>query len=156
AYALYQAGLSLARATGDARGVCYALASLGEAALRRGDHIEARRFAEECLALCRQIGERFLLGYALECAGEVATAEGDYSRARARLRESLNLHQDVGNRAGAADTLESIAALAATETESEHAVQLAGAAASLRAQVGAALSPMRRTARDRWLVPLGN
>ena len=44
-----------------------------------------------------------------------------------------------------------IAALAATETHPEPAVQLAGAAAGIREQVGAQQSPMRRATLDHWL-----
>ena len=70
------------------------------------------------------------------------------------MRESLHLREDLGDRTGIADTLESIAALAATETQSERAVQLAGAAAGIREKVGAPLTPMRRATLDRWLVPV--
>jgi non-specific serine/threonine protein kinase len=102
--------------------------------------------------LHRQIGERFMLAYCLDIVGQVAMAEGHSAEARAALRESLHLHQELGNRAGVADTLESIAALAATETQSERAIQLAGAAAGVREQVGAPLSPMGHAMLDQWLV----
>ena len=123
-------------------------------ALRQGDLATARRLAEEALVMHRQIGERFLLARCLDVVGQVAIAEGHYVGARAALRESLHLQQDLGNRAGIAEALESIAALAATETQAERAVQLAGAAAGIREQVGAPLSPMGRAMLDRWLVPV--
>jgi len=123
--------------------------------LRQGNLATARRLAEESLVLQRQIGEHYLLARCLDIVGQVATAEGQYVGARAALRESLQLRHELGNRTtGIADTLESIAALAATESQSERAVRLAGAAASIRGEVGAPLSPMGRAKLDKWLVPL--
>src|SRR5207248_5786821 len=63
-------------------------------------------------------------------------------------------HHDLGDPAGIAATLECIAALAATEAQPEHAVQLAGAAAGIRDEVGAQLSPSGRAMLDKWLAPL--
>jgi predicted ATPase/DNA-binding CsgD family transcriptional regulator len=154
AYARFEASLAVARAVGDTWAVCLSLNGLGEVALRQGDLATARRLAEEALVLRRQIGERYLLGQSLDLVGQVATAEGHYAEARAALRESLQLNQDLGNRAGIADSLECIAELAATETQPERAVQLAGAAAGIREEVGAPLPPLARAMLDKWLVPL--
>jgi non-specific serine/threonine protein kinase len=154
AYARSEASLTVARAVGDTWAVSVALDSLATVMLRQGDLATARRLAEESLALHRQIGEHFQLAYCLDIVGQVAMAEGHSAGARAALRESLHLHQDLGNRAGVAETLESIAALAATKTQSERAVQLGGAAAGIREQVGAPLTPMRRAMLDHWLVPV--
>ena len=154
AYARSEASLATARAVGDAWAMSNSLHTLANVMLRQGDLATARRLAEESLVLHRQIGERFLLAYSLDLMGQVAMAEGHYAEARAALRESLQLHRELGNRAGIADTLESIAALAAIETHSERAVQLAGAAAGIREQVGAPLSPIGRAKLDRCLVPV--
>jgi ATP/maltotriose-dependent transcriptional regulator MalT len=154
AYARSEASLALGRSVGDAWAVSLSLGILGEVALRQGDVATARRLAEECVVLRRQIGERFLLAYGLDLVGQVAMVEGHYAEARAAWREGLHLHQELGNRAGIADTLESIAALAATETQSERAVRLAGAAAGIREEVGAPLSPSSRAKLDRWLIPV--
>ena len=94
------------------------------------------------------------LAYCLDILGHVATGEGHYAEAQAALRESLGLHHDLGDPAGIAATLECIAALAATEAQPEHAVQLAGAAAGIRDEVGAQLSPSGRARLDKWLAPL--
>jgi predicted ATPase/DNA-binding CsgD family transcriptional regulator len=154
AYARTAASLAVARAVGDAWAVSLALGNLGRVALCQGDLPTARRLAEECLILRRQIGERFLLASSLDLVGWVAIAEGHYVGARVALRESLHLHQDLGDTTGIADKLECIAALAAAETQSERAVQLAGAAARIREEVGAPLSPMKRARLDHWLVPV--
>ncbi len=151
AYAQCAAGLAVARAVGDIWAVSLSLNALANTVLHRGDLATARKLTEEAVVLHRHLGERFLLAYCLDIMGQVATAEGQYVGARAALRESLHLSQDMGNPAGTADTLESIAALAATETHPEPAVQLAGAAAGIREQVGAQQSPMRRATLDHWL-----
>jgi len=154
AYARSEASLAVARGVGDNQALSYSLNFLAHVMLRQGDLAKARRLAEESLILHRQIGEHFMLAHCLDVVGQLATAEGHYVGGRAALRESLHLRQDLGDRAGIADTLESIASLAATETRSERAVQLAGAAAGIREQVGAPLSPMRRSMLDHWLVPV--
>lgn len=146
---LSEASLAVARAVGGKWAVSISRNILATVALRHGDFATARSVAEESVVLGRHIGERVRLASSLCLMGQVATAE-----AWAALRESLLLNQDLGNRAGIAETLESIAALDATEAQSERAVQLAGAAAGIREQVGAALSPMRRAMLGRWLVPV--
>jgi non-specific serine/threonine protein kinase len=154
AYARAEASLAIARAVGDIWVVCISLHVVANVMLRQGDLATARRLAEESLVLHRQTGERFQLAFCLDLVGQVATAEGHYARARAVLRESLQVRQDLEDRAGIADTLESIAALAATDAQSERAIRLAGAAAGIREQVGALLTPMGRALLDQWLVPL--
>jgi non-specific serine/threonine protein kinase len=154
AYARSEASLAVARAAGDAWAVSLSLGRLGLVALRQGDLARAGRLAEEAVALRRQIGERYLLASSLDLVGQVAMAEGHNAEARAALRESLHLRRDQGDRAGIADTLESIAALAATEKQRERAVQLAGAAARIREEIGTQQYPMKRAMLDRWLVPV--
>jgi len=155
AYARSEASLAVARAVCDAAVVAFSLNLVAKVMLRQGDLAAARRLADEALVVHRQMGEHFQLAFCLDVVGQVATAEGRYAGARAALRESLHLRQDLGDRAGTADTLEIIAALAATETKSERAIQLAGAAAGIRGKVGAPLSPMGRAMLDQWLIPLG-
>jgi predicted ATPase/DNA-binding CsgD family transcriptional regulator len=154
AYAQCEASLAIARATGDAWAVGFSLHGTATVMLHQGDLSTARRLAEESIVLHRQIGERFMLARCLDIVGQVTTAEGHYAEARAALRESLQLHHDLGDKPGIADTLECMAALAATEAQPEHAVQLAGAAAGIREEVGAPLSPSGRAMLDKWLVPL--
>jgi hypothetical protein len=66
----------------------------------------------------------------------------------------LQLRQELGYRSGLAESLEGIAALAATRQQPTWAIQLAGAAASIRARSGWTATPMRRTILDQWLVRL--
>ena len=84
----------------------------------------------------------------------MAIAKGHYADARAALRESLLHRRDQGSRSGIADSLESIAALAAAEAEPQRAIQLVGAAASIRESIGEQLTPVARTMVDEWLLPL--
>jgi non-specific serine/threonine protein kinase len=154
AYARSEASLVVARTAGDSQTLSFSLNGLARAMLRQGDLTKARRLEDGSVVLHRQIGEHFQLALCLDVVGQLATAEGHYAEARAALRDSLHLRQDLGDRAGIAETLECIAALAATETQSERAVQLAGAAAGIREQVGAPPSPMQRSMLDHWLVPV--
>jgi DNA-binding CsgD family transcriptional regulator len=91
---------------------------------------------------------------ALEGLGRVAMVESRYEEAYARLAESLQLLDEIGTRPDTADTLESFAALAARLARTDLALQLAGAAAALREEIGAAQSPLRRDLVDGWLSAL--
>jgi predicted ATPase/DNA-binding CsgD family transcriptional regulator len=148
-----EASLATGRDVGDVWAQSIALAALGRVALLQGELLTARQRAEESLALQRRFGERWLLARSLDLLGLVALAEGQYADARSALRECLNLQQELGNREGTAGALESVAALVASQSQPEHAVQLAGAAAGVRDEVRTPLHPMGRSMLDRWLVP---
>jgi ATP/maltotriose-dependent transcriptional regulator MalT len=146
--------LSVERLVGDIWTEATVLETLGRVALRQGDLVTARRLVNESVVLRRQVHERFELAHSLEALGLVATAEGNYAEAGAALHESLRLRQDLGAKAFTADSLEGIAALAAADRQPLLAVQLAGAAASVRQATGAALPPIGRAMLEHWLVPL--
>jgi ATP/maltotriose-dependent transcriptional regulator MalT len=146
--------LALSRAVGDPWAVAIALSILGYVMLRQGDLATARRLLEEGLVLRRQVGERWGLAFTLDALGRVALAEGHYAEAQTVLCESLRLRHELGDRLGMADSLESIAALSAAEAGGVTAIELAGAAASLREAIGAPLDPNGRAMLDHWLFAL--
>jgi predicted ATPase/DNA-binding CsgD family transcriptional regulator len=163
--ALFEANYSMARALGDesralARVVdddeasCLALTMLAQVALRQGDQSAARQFVDEGLALARRIGEYWFLSDGLDVLAQLAIADGDYVQARSATRESLLLRQNLSSRPAIAYSLESIAGLAAAEKEPQSALQLAGAAASIRDAIGERQSLMGQAMVDEWLIPL--
>ena len=154
AHALCEESLALARAVGDAYAVGGVLLWLGWLSFLQGDVPASHQLLEESVAIHRRLGERFRLAQALDFLALVATATGQFSKAGEAFSESLQLRQEMGDRSDLADSLEGIAALAAAQQESTQAIQLAGAAASIRASSGSPFTAMRRTMLDQWLVPL--
>jgi non-specific serine/threonine protein kinase len=154
ARALGEVSQALARAGGDEDALCLALTTLAQVVLRQGDLSAARRFVDEGLALARRIGEYWWLSDSLDVLAQLAIADRHYGHARSATRESLLLRQNLGSRSAIAYSLENIAALAAAEKEPQCALQLAGAAASIREAIGEQQSLMSQAMADQWLIPL--
>jgi hypothetical protein len=85
----------------------------------------------------------------------VASDDGDTVRARSLLAESVGLAQQLGNRHHVAQSLEGVARFAAQRSDVEAAVRFTGAAAAIRASIGAPLSPTERMLLERRLGRLG-
>src|SRR5204862_7539056 len=73
--------------------------------------------------------------------GSLAREEGNYSTAHSSLRERLKLFQELEHKRGIARLLECFACSAAAQLEGERSLRLAGAAAALRQNIGAPLTP---------------
>jgi tetratricopeptide (TPR) repeat protein len=116
------------------------------------DPAAAETLAEEGLALCREEGEKYWTAVALNLlsetawqTGRVALDLGAVEQARRHLTRSLKLSQATGTRIGVARGLEALATLAVREKQSERAVQVAAAAATLRESAGVPPLPPART-----------
>jgi hypothetical protein len=107
----------------------------------QGDVARAAALFDEALGLYRERGDRQGVATELRNLGGVARTRGDDARAAALFEESLALCQEMGNRLGIATTLEGIAGVAAGQRRSERVARLLGAAAALRATLGASPSP---------------
>jgi hypothetical protein len=83
--------------------------------------------------------------------GKVASTRGDGPGAIALCGKALSLFRELGDRQAQAETLET---LAATLSPSIEAARLYGAAASLRATLGAPLPRVDQPAYERGLVTL--
>src|SRR5580693_5032065 len=69
------------------------------------------------------------------------------------IRESIRIFQQLGHKRGLARLLECFACSAAVELEAERALRLAGAAAALRQNVGAPLTPAEQAKLEAGLHP---
>jgi DNA-binding CsgD family transcriptional regulator len=141
----------LAHAVGEQWSECLALVQLGLLAVQRGDDAAARSALDRGLDLGRQQGDPLYTAQALEGLGRVALAVGEHEEAYGRLAESLRLLDEGGHRPALADTLESFAAFAAERSQQQVALQLAAAAAALRAAIGVPQSPLHRDLLESWL-----
>jgi hypothetical protein len=83
--------------------------------------------------------------------GNMAREDRDFSAAHALYRESLKLFQELEHKRGIARLLECFACAAAAQCRSDRALRLAGAAAALRQQIGAPLTPAEKAKLDNHL-----
>ena len=144
----------LIRAVGDADGIAAVLGQLGYAALVRGDHEGAFARLEESLAHYRAHGSKLGSGRVLIHLGRTFAARGEFGRALPLLKEALALTTEVGNRGYQAEGLEALAAAVARAGDPQRAARLWGAAAAMRAAIGAPLPPADRSWYDDELATL--
>jgi predicted ATPase len=146
---LSEQGLAFYRALGDKMGAAYTLDTLGMAHCRQGSYAKAFQLLEESLAMFHELGDQFGIALLLTDMGSVAQARGDANRAGQLYGEGLALSWKIGDKRRAAFCLEGLAAAAANQPL--RAAQLFGAAAALRAAIGAPLPPSEQADYDRSL-----
>jgi predicted ATPase len=138
---LYMECLSIFRELGDQMGIAWSLNYQGDVAHDQGDSDAARTLYEQGLAIFRQVDDRWGIAGTLADLGSLAREKGDYATARSLYRESINFFQELNHRRGIARLLEYFACLAAAQLEAERSLRLAGAAAAIRQNIGAPLTP---------------
>ena len=74
--------------------------------------------------------------------------QSDYAKAREFYVESLTINYEFGDRRAIAYVLEDMAALAAVQNEASRALQLVGAAQTLRKEIGTPLSAVEKSQLD--------
>ena len=164
ARALHVECLSIFQELGDRAGVAWSLNYQGDVACDLGDTIAARKLYEEGLGIFRQLGDRWGIAGTLADLGSLARENGNYSAAHSLYGESIKLFQDLDHKRGIARLLECSARLAAAQRGAERSLRLAGAAAALRQNIGAPLTPSEQAkleaslqaARETLTDPIGN
>jgi predicted ATPase/DNA-binding CsgD family transcriptional regulator/DNA-binding XRE family transcriptional regulator/Tfp pilus assembly protein PilF len=129
--------LALARSLNHTFKVAMTLNMLGRAALFRGDYAQAAVFLDESLALNRQVGNKVGIARSLLYQGRVALGQGCTTHAALLLGESLHVFRTTGDREGIATALEACAGIALAHRETVRATRICGAAATIRAVIGA-------------------
>jgi tetratricopeptide (TPR) repeat protein len=132
-------------------GVAWSLNYQGDVARDQGDSAAARILYEQGLAIFREVDDRWGIAGTLADLGSLAREKGDYSTARSMYRESIRFFQGLDHRRGIARLLECFACLAAAQLEAERSLRLAGAAAALRQNIGAPLTPAEQVKLERSL-----
>jgi DNA-binding CsgD family transcriptional regulator/tetratricopeptide (TPR) repeat protein len=148
--ALWEAGLALARETGDVNAVGSTLSNLGYAELLQGEYEQARTLSEEALTLARDLGagRTGFIPETLVNLGLAAREQGYHERADACFEEALVVSQQAGTKPSVINTLEGMAGLAGAVKEDIRAARLWGAAEAAREVTGVALPPPERALHE--------
>jgi tetratricopeptide (TPR) repeat protein len=113
----------------------------GDVARDQGDIADARTLYEQGLAIFRELDDRWGIAGTLADLGSLAREEGNYPGAQSMYRESIKLFRELDYKRGIARVLECFACAAAAQLQAERTLRLAGAAAALRQNIGAPLTP---------------
>src|SRR6266403_1394581 len=153
ARSLYAECLSIFRGLGDRTGVAWSLNYQGDVARDQGDSAAARTLYEQCLAIFRELGDRWGIAGTLADLGSLAREQRDYPCAHSLYRESIIIFQELDHKRGIARLLECFACSAAAQFKAERSLRLAGAAAALRQNIGAPLTPAEQAKLEAFLDP---
>jgi predicted ATPase len=141
ARSLYVECLFIFRELGDRTGVAWSLNYQGDVARDQGDSAAAQTLYEQGLTIFRELDDRWGIAGTLADLGSLAREQRDYPTAHSMYRDSIKFFQELDHKRGIARLLEYFACSAADQLEAERALRLAGAAAALRQNIGAPLTP---------------
>ena len=136
---------------GDRSGAAWSINQQGDISREQGDTSAALELYQHALEIFRQAGDRWGAARSQTDLGYLYCAQGNFEAAHASYLEALQLFAGLGHRRGIARTLEGIGCLAAGRGHSERALRLAAAAAHLRRQIGASLTPAEQSKLDERL-----
>jgi tetratricopeptide (TPR) repeat protein len=124
-----------ARSAGDVLGEANCIKSLGDIALERSDHEEARRRYDEALPLYRRVGVVRGEANCIKSLGDIALARSDDEEARCRYDEALPLYRRVGDVLGEANCIQRLGDIARNGSEPATAKNRYAAALALYARI---------------------
>ncbi len=127
-----EAGLALARASGNRPLEPHFLTDAGGLARSQGDLATAMAHFAEALAVTRELGNRGNEAVMLNNLGDIALRLGDYPAAGRHLQASLEVARTTGNRTVESLALQNLAAVA--NQQGDHAEALARVQAALDIQ----------------------
>jgi predicted ATPase len=139
AYSLLEEAVELAAEIGDATTLGMAHFNLGYAALSADDYVRARKEIQAAREHFDENADLYGTSRSLALLGSVALQEGRPGEAVAHLRQSLEISRTVGDQDDIAWALQ-LLGVAASESQTEKAARLCGAAEVLREKLGVSLS----------------
>ncbi|HEX2740255.1 MAG TPA: BTAD domain-containing putative transcriptional regulator [Rubrobacter sp.] len=142
ASALAEEAVTLGSAMDDTGGIARALLIPGLTAVAGGDQEQAIALHEESLALARKAGDDVAESLSLGMGVFAYLGQGDIRRAKALCEQSLALPPQPRVMNATSFQLHASAALASSQGLPLRSARLWGAAAALRENIGASLSPV--------------
>lgn len=136
---------------GDRSGAAWSLNQQGDISREQGDTAAALELYQHALDIFRQSGDRWGAARSQTDLGYLYCAQRNFEAAHAAYREALQLFVGLGHRRGIARALEGIGCLAAGRGHFARALKLAAAAAHLRRQIAASLTPAEQSKLDESL-----
>ena len=153
ARSLYVECLYIFRGLGDRTGVAWSLNYQGDVVRDQGDSASARTLYEQALAIFWELGDRWGIAGTLADLGSLAREQRDYPTAHSLYQQSIIIFQELEHKRGIARLLECFACSAAAQVHAERSLRLAGAAAALRQNIGAPLTPAEQVKLEASLDP---
>ncbi len=126
----------LYRQVGDVLGEANCIWSLGDIALARSKHGEARERYEAALPLYRQVGSVLGEANCIRSLGDIALARSTYGEARERYEAALALYRQVNSVLGEANCIQRLGDIALERSNQLEARERYEAALPLFRQVG--------------------
>jgi tetratricopeptide (TPR) repeat protein len=114
--------LEVARAAGDARREARCIERLGDIALARSQHEQARVQYEQALPLYRQVGSVLGETRCIERLGNIALRRSQHEQARVQYEQALPLYRQVGSVLGETNCINSLGDIALAKNDL-HAAQ---------------------------------
>jgi class 3 adenylate cyclase/tetratricopeptide (TPR) repeat protein len=137
----YEGSLAYRAEIGDRWALAVSMNNLGINATVQKNYAEARDWLDKSIQLCREVGDAWMVAIAHNNLGSATRGLGDFDSARRHYAESLRAYRDYGDRWAVAFLLEDIGVLAALDGDARVALELLGAADSLREAIGAPRAP---------------
>jgi predicted ATPase/class 3 adenylate cyclase/Tfp pilus assembly protein PilF len=144
--ALLEQALVICRSLGNRETEAYTLSGLGLVTTARSEFTRARSYYEQALEIYRAVGNQGKEAANLTALGNVIAEQQDYEQAHSLQVQALEIRCRLRQRREIIESLEAFASLYAAWRQWERAARLYGAAASLRASIGAPFPPCHQEA----------
>jgi class 3 adenylate cyclase/tetratricopeptide (TPR) repeat protein len=138
---LHERALALRTEIGDRWGLGTSTNCIGMVATLQKRYAEARDWFQKSLQFIREVGDPWMVALNHNNLGNAMRGLGDYEAARKHYADSLRGYRDFDDPWALAFLLEDIGVLAALSGDGRAALELTGAADSVRNAIGAPRSP---------------
>jgi tetratricopeptide (TPR) repeat protein len=138
---LHERALALRTEIGDRWGLGTSTNCIGMVATLQKRYAEARDWFQKSLQFIREVGDPWMVALNHNNLGNAMRGLGDYEAARKHYADSLRAYRDFDDPWALAFLLEDIGVLAALSGDGRAALELTGAADSVRNAIGAPRSP---------------